>query len=160
LHAYELAPTAFNHPAWNACVCGGCRYARLMHSLVDVLCRDREAWQRARCTQHPPLSCTAETHVLCESSLLTLLGPALILDHRLFKERAGDDAHAGSSLAKRRTESLQVYHPRGCKFECALCGSWFAATSAPLQSQPSLCALVAVCCYACECAPGQSPPSS
>jgi hypothetical protein len=21
LHAYELAPTAFNHPAWNACVC-------------------------------------------------------------------------------------------------------------------------------------------
>jgi hypothetical protein len=44
--------------------------------------------------------------VLCESSLLTLLGPALILDHRLFKERA----------AMRMRAARPNVGPRVCKF--------------------------------------------
>ena len=124
-------------PSCMECVCvvrlSLCQ-ARLMHSLVDVLCRDRETWQRARCAQHPTLLCTAETHVLlCESSLLTLLGPALI------PQVAQGEGRRWRELQAHKTNAQNV-GPRVCKFitlEVAslsrVCGGVLVAH---LQSQP------------------------
>jgi hypothetical protein len=88
------------------CVCGGCRYARLMHSLVDVLCRETERHGKEQDAHSIPHFCAPRKHSCCCVNRVCSPCWGLHSSHRLFKERA----------AMRMRAARPNVGPRVCKF--------------------------------------------